>query len=1048
MKLVHLTQKGVVLFALLLLGISGFAQRNISGVVTDEDGESLPGASVKISGSTVGTVTDIDGKFKLSVPNDVSNFEVSMVGMETQVVVLRNRNDYVVTLASALSKLGNVVIIGYGEQQKKDVTGSVSSVKGEVLRNQPLPSVDQLLQGRAAGVVVTQNSGQPGSSASVRIRGITSLTGSNEPLYVIDGVQVSGDGQRVGTSGRADAAGFQWSGGGNGQTAISPLSSLNPSDIESIDILKDASAQAIYGARAANGVIIITTKRGKSGESKVSYDAYVGAQTPARLLETLNLQDYAVLQNDLSQKFGRTPRPEFADPSLLGEGTNWQEEIFQNALMQNHQLGVSGGNDRLNYYLSAGYLDQDGMVIGSGFKRYAVRLNVDNQAKSWWKLGATFTASRTDERITLNDDVEGVITRAVLQGPDVPVRNPDGTYGGPPPNAPEAPQSNPVAQALEIRNQVQRNKFFGGLYSEMKLGKLLTYRAEVNSDLGFRQSPAFRPTYQWGTVENTVASGTNGFDNSQWWSFNNYLTFKHTIGKSNMTAMVGHEAQESRWRGLSGVRARFPSNDLPVLSLGDPTTAANGEYKGSSALESYFGRVIYGFDNRYSLTATLRADGSSKFARGRRWGYFPAVSAAWTITNEKFMQNVKALSNLKIRGGYGEVGNQDVPNYLYGVALNQAQSGLGVGFSPDKIANEQLRWESATQVNIGLDAGLFNNRIEMAVDVYRKRSKDFLYQLPLPDYLGVSGQGNIGSPWVNLGEMENTGIDLTLTTRNIVREKASWTSTLVFSHYKNEVLDIQNLPLFEKVQFGFFTVTNTTEGQPIGQFWGMQSLGLFRDSATLNGAPTQFGRTPGTGYSNMALGDLQFQDTNGDGKVDDTDATFIGSPHPKFTFGFNNSIRYGSFDLSFFLQGAYGAKALNFFRRYNANLAGIFNNQLAEVRDYYDIEAGRTNTETPRPVPGDDNPNLKVSSRYVEDASYLRIQNLTLGYSIPMAKLRRLDINRFKVYASVQNLRTFTKYSGLDPEIGNYNQKATLANVDNGRYPLPRTYTFGVNVEF
>jgi TonB-linked SusC/RagA family outer membrane protein len=1048
MKLIYKTRRGVMLLTLLLISISVFAQRNISGVVTDEYGETLPGASVKIPGSTISTVTNIDGKFKLTIPSDAKTFEVSMIGMETQAVELRNRNDYAVSLSSVAARLGNVVIIGYGEQQKKDVTGSVSSVKGEVLRNQPLPSVDQLLQGRAAGVVVTQNSGQPGSSASVRIRGITSLTGSNEPLYIIDGVQVSGDGQRVGTSGRSDASGFSWSGGGNGQTAVSPLSSLNPSDIESIDILKDASAQAIYGARAANGVIIITTKRGKSGESKVSYDAYMGSQTPARLLSTLNLQEYAIFQNDLSQKFGRPLRPEFADPSLLGEGTNWQKEIFQSAMMQNHQLGVSGGNDRLNYYLSAGYLDQDGMVIGSGFKRYAVRLNVDNQAKTWWKLGATFTASRTDERITLNDDAEGVITRAVLQGPDVPVRNPDGTYGGPPPNAPEAPQSNPVAQALEISNKIQRNKFFGGLYSEMKLGKMLTYRAEVNTDLGFRQSPAFRPTYKWGTVENTVASGLNAFDNSQWWSFNNYLTFKHSIAKNNVTAMVGHEAQESSWRGLSGVRARFPSNDLPVLSLGDPTTAANGEYKGSASLESYFGRVIYGFDNRYSLTATLRADGSSKFASGQRWGYFPAISAAWNITNEKFMKNSKVFSNLKIRGGYGSVGNQDVPNYLFGVALNQAQSGLGVGFVPDKIANQQLRWESATQVNIGLDAGLYNNRIELALDLYRKLSKDFLYQLPLPDYLGVSGQGSIGSPWVNLGEMENRGVDLTLTTRNIVREKTNWTTTLVFSHYKNEVLDIQNLPLFEKVQFGFFTVTNTTEGQPIGQFWGLQSMGLFRDSAALYAAPSQFGRQPGTQYNEMALGDLQFADVNGDGKVDDTDATFIGSPHPKFTFGFNNNIRYGNFDLGIFLQGSYGAKALNFFRRYNASLAGIYNNQLAEVRDYYDVEAGRTNTDIPRPVPGDDNPNLKVSSRYIEDASYMRIQNMTLGYSIPTSSLRRLDINRFKVYASVQNLSTFTKYSGLDPEIGNYNQKSTLANVDNGRYPLPRTFTFGVNVEF
>jgi TonB-linked SusC/RagA family outer membrane protein len=584
----------------------------------------------------------------------------------------------------------------------------------------------------------------------------------------------------------------------------------------------------------------------------------------------------------------------------------------------------------------------------------------------------------------------------------------------------------------------------------VKLFGTLVFRTEVNGDFGFRQSPAFRPTYKWGLVENTVASALNTFENTQWWVLKNYLTFDQRFGKHSVTAMGGHEAQEASWRGLSGVRARFPSNDLPVIGLGDPLTAGNSEYKGSTALESYFGRAIYSFDNRYSLTATVRADGSSKFdpSGDKQWGVFPSFSLAWNIANEGFLKGNKVFSNLKLRGGYGEVGNQDVPNYLYGVALFQVQSGLGVGFFPDKISNRRLKWESAQQTNIGLETGLFQNRVELTVDVYNKKSKDFLYRLPLPQYLGVEGVGNIGSPWVNLGDMQNRGVDLTLNTRNFVGSKFNWNSTLIFSHYKNKVLDIQDLSIIEAVQFGFFPVTNTIEGQPIGQFWGLNALGLFRDRETLEKAPIQFERPVGEGVGQTWLGDIQYEDVNGDKKIDSKDATFIGSPHPKFTYGFSNNLTFANFDLQIFLQGSYGGKAINFLRRSTEGLFARYNNQTQNAINYYDEAEGRTNTNVFRPVPGSDNPNLKVSSYWLEDASFLRIQNVTLGYSLPTNLINRARMNRLKVYAGVQNLYTFTKYTGLDPEIGNYNQKATLMNVDNGRYPIPRTVTFGLNVEF
>ncbi|GAB4420759.1 MAG: TonB-dependent receptor [Bacteroidia bacterium] len=1034
-----------------LASLSAWGQnRVISGIISDESGVGVAGVTVAAKGSTQGTFSGPEGKFVLSVPAGTEMLVVSMIGYATEELPLPADNVLNISLKPTSYNLDEVVVVGYGTQRRKDLTGAISSIQAEDIQNIPMPGVDQLLQGRAAGVTVTQNSGQPGSSVSVRIRGVTSITGSNEPLYIIDGVPISGDGQKTNTSGRSDAVGFSWSGGGNGQTAVSPLAVLNPNDIASIEILKDASAQAIYGSRAANGVVLITTKRGQLNESRVNYDGYVGVQEPARLLDVLDLREYAQFQNELGAIFGIQPRAEFADPSLLGPGTNWQEEIFQRAIMQNHQVSVSGGRDQISYYFSAGYLNQEGMVIGSGFDRYTTRLNVDNRVKKWLKLGISLNMSRTDEQITLNDDAEGVVSRAVLQGPDVPVRNPDGSFGGPPANAPEAPQSNPVAQALMIQNRIVRNKVIGSIHADMYLLPWLTFRTEVNGDFTFRNSPAFRPTYQWGTIENTVATGLSTYEHSQWWVFKNYLTFEKYISGHNITAMVGHEAQEARWRGMSGVRARFPTNDLPVLGLGDPSTAANGEYKGSTALESYFARATHSYNNRYSLTATLRADGSSKFDPNgdNQWGYFPAIGLAWNISEEAFLKDVKWISNLKVRGGYGEVGNQDVPNYLFGVGLSQVQSGIGVGFLPDKIANSQLKWESATQLNLGFDMGFFSDRIVVALDLYRKRSRDFLYQLPLPDYLGVSGTGSIGSPWVNLGEMQNTGMDLSIQTLNIASKRFTWSSSLIFSHYQNKVLDIQELPLFERVQFGFFTVTNTTEGYPIGHFWGLESMGLFTDEETLNNAPLQFGRSVGQGSGQTWLGDVRYRDVNEDGVINDDDATFIGSPHPRFSFGFSNNLRYRVFDLSVFLQGVEGVQVLNFFSRNTLGMAALYNNQSREVLDYYSEALGRTDTDIPRPVPGSDNPNLKVSDRFVENASYLRIQNVALGYNMPASLLQKTVLGRVRIYASVQNLYTFTQYSGLDPEVGSYNQKATLANVDNGRYPLPRTYTLGLNVEF
>jgi TonB-linked SusC/RagA family outer membrane protein len=1023
-------------------------ERTMIGQVKDsESGETLPGVSVVVKNNTkIGTVTDINGRFTLAVPDEAQTLVLSYVGYENIELTIGNQKVFDVKLNADVKTLKEVVVVGYGEQKREDLTGAISSIKTSELKNIPQVSVDQLMQGKASGVMVTNNSGQPGSAASVRIRGITSLNGNNEPLYVIDGVPVSGDGQNISTNGRGATDGFSWAGGGNGQTALSPLSSLNPSDILTIDILKDASATAIYGSRASNGVVIITTKRGKANDGKISYDAYYGQQVPSRFLPVLKLNEFAKFQNEMARAYGINLRQDFQDPSLLGIGTDWQRELMKPAAMMSHQLGVSGGKEKMQYYISGGYTNQDGIVRGSGFTRYSTRLNLDNQVKSWFHIGTNFTASRTQERITLNDDGDGVVTNAMLQSPDVPVKNIDGTYGGPVIDNGAVVGINPVAKALLIDNTVTRSRVLGNMYADLTLAKNLNFRTELGTDLNFGKNDQFRPTYQWGRTSNPTAAALKANNNSQFWILKNYLTYKLSIAKHNLTTMAGHEVQESRWYGTTATRVNFITNDVKELSVGDKNGQTGDSYAGQAALESYFGRIVYSFDSRYSLTGTVRADGSSKFAAGSKWGTFPSVAAAWTISNEKFMKSLGFINNLKVRMGYGQVGNQDIPNYRYNPTLSSALTGLGTGYKIDYTANPLLKWEAATQSNIGVDVGFGKGRFDATIDVYRKISRDFLYPLPLPAILGTQGSGSIGAPYVNLGEMQNEGIDFSLNSRNLVG-KFTWTTGFNMSTYRNTVTDIQGLSADGKVQFDFFTVTKTVAGQPIGQFYGYKMIGLFRDAVDLAKSPRQFGRK--IGEVGNSLGDVKFADINNDGVIDTKDLTFIGSPHPDFTFGVTNTFSFMGIDASVFVQGVKGASIFNFVRRNTAGMDKLYTNQISSVLDRWTPENNTTNTSNvPRLVSGSDNPNLAISSRFIEDASYLRVQNVSLGYNLPTSLLTRFNIARLRLYATVQNLKTYTNYSGYDPEIGAFNQKALLMNIDNGRYPMPRTYTFGLNLEF
>nr|WP_320117422.1 TonB-dependent receptor [uncultured Marinifilum sp.] len=1028
---------------MLVLSFTAYSQQQVvSGkVIVKDTRDALPGVTVIEKGTTNGTTTDMDGNYSISLSNN-GTLVFSFIGFETFEIVA-NKAIIDVELSESSIGLNEVVAVGYGVMKKSDLTGSVVSVKGETMEDQPFAGVDQALQGRVAGVTVTQNSGAPGGGVSLRVRGITSLTGNNEPLYVIDGVPLQGNSNN-------DSYTFSSLGGGNGQTKVSALSSINPSDIESIEVLKDASASAIYGSRGANGVVIITTKGGKKGKSKVSYEAYYGVQQIADYVDVMNLQEYAEYYADVLTSQGKNVPFEFQNPELLGKGTDWQKEIFRSAPVQNHQISVSGGNDKTTFYTSLGYFDQEGIVINSDFRRFSMRLNLDHKVNDWIKVGNNVSMSNSKEHITLNDDESGVISSALRQSPNIPVRYSDGSWGGPSDGIGSGNGRNPVAWS-EIRNsELERYKINGNFFVDLSLAEGLTFRSEIGYDFNLNKTSVFNPTYEIGSETNEISTSSKTSNDSFFWVLKNYLNYLKSFDKHSINLMAGHEAQESKWEGLTGARTGFLTNDITALNAGDALTATNGSWQGTHNIESYFGRFNYSFDGKYLLTATLRADASSNFGENNRWGYFPSFSGAWVVTKEPFMEKYADIVNYaKLRAGYGEVGNQDIGGYSYGASLRSITTVYGTGFSQANIANPDVKWESTRSTNIGLELGFLDNKIKLDVDVYKKTSKDFLFSQPLPSYLGAMNSASymgLTPPMVNLGEMENKGIDISLTTRNITKPNFTWSSTFVFSTYKNELISMNSDEgaIFQTFEFNN-TLTKTAEGKAVGQFYGYQVDGIFKDEADLYASASQgdIGEENG-----VWVGDIKFKDLNEDGKIDDADRTYIGNPHPDFTYSISNEISYKNFDFSLTLQGSQGNDIYNWTRKLTEGMKEVTGNQAQSVSNRF-VAGVNEDTDIPRFAFGDPNNNSRVSDRFIEDGSFLKIQNVTLAYTFDKNQLARLSfVNKLRVYATVQNLYTFTDYSGYDPEIGAYNQNSLLMGVDNGRYPVPRTFMMGVNVEF
>ncbi len=1038
-----------ILVLMCLIPCEVIAQTNtIKGTVSSSDGPVI-GATVKVKGSSNGVVTDLDGNYTIKAnPGDVLSF--SYLGMTTKDVKVGKQTVINVSMSDDDKLLDEVVVVGYGKMKRSDLTGSVVSVNSKAIEKSVPTSVDQVLQGRAAGVQIQANTGTPGGSTTIRIRGTNSLNATSQPIFVIDGIIIDTATSDDGNS--------------------NPLSSINPSDIVSMDILKDASATAIYGSRASNGVIMITTKRGSSSEASITYDGYVGWQEMPKKLEVMNLQQYAQHYKDITDAQIKPASSTWIRGDLMGEGTDWQDELYRQALMTSHNISMTGGSQASTYAISAGYLDQDGIAIGSGFRRLTLRGNLDANIKKWLKGGVNFSLADSKQQTA---STYNIIMTALTSQPSVAVHNPSGGYDGP---DDQWMPDNPVALAEITDNYNKKTNFRVNTYLDATILKGLTFKTELSADYNFNNYYYYQPDYQFGVKTNDIRTGRWTKTNTKYWSWRNILTYDNAFGKHNINVMVGQEMSHNHFETQVSSTTGYLSNSATDISAGSYDDSRTTGYQNNNSLFSYFGRAFYNYDDRYMLTATLRRDGSSKFAKGNRWGWFPSAALAWRVSNESFLKDNKVLDNLKLRLGWGATGNQNVEDWAYTAMLANYTTSWGVGVLNANNANPDLKWETTYSTNIGLDVSVLGGRIEFIADWYYKKTKDLLLKLDLPAFLGSgagSGYGVASNPWGNVGSLRNTGFEFTLNTVNIDYKGFTWRTNAVMSINRNKVLSLDTetgtLPQTLQVGSETATVTNTVVGQPIGQFWGYKVIGRFDKpedfyykDANGNVKPVALPEGSSIGQNETWLGDYIFADLNGDGVINNDDQTFIGNPEPKFTWGFGNTFSYKGFDLTVQFSGSYGNKVLNYGRR-TLEVSGSTSNLLTSVLDYARVEKIDpngpddyrnyyvVNTSSIQPrlyTSSGKNRNDRVSDAYVEDGSYIRLQNISLSYTFPKAWLKKIYINNLKLYCNLQNLYTWTKYKGYDPEVGSLWGNALMNGIDYGRYPSPRIYTFGLNVTF
>jgi TonB-linked SusC/RagA family outer membrane protein len=974
----------------------------ISGKVTNDQGEPVAGVSVVEKGKSNTVITDDKGVFSIKVANDNAVLIFTSVGYESIELAISGFNNKDIVLKEKVKGLQDVVVIGYGTQKRKDLTGSVASVDAKDLKSLPVPSIGEGLQGRAAGVQVL-TSGAPGSNVTFRIRGVGTINNS-DPLLVVDGVPTD-----------------------------VPLNTFSQDDISNIEILKDASAAAIYGSRGANGVIIITTKKGTSAKNVLEFQMFAGVQKANNIVKMLDASQFASLHNEMMKNNGQPQNPAYADPLSLGKGTDWLNTLFRAAPMQNYSLSYSGGSAKSNYYVSGSILNQDGIVINTGYKRYTIQFNTETKLFDWLKFGNNLTLN-TDVKKSGSYDIRN--TMAALPGQ--PIYNDDGSYSGP------VGQSswygdilNPIGKATVNENTIKGYTVLGNIYTEIRLLKDLKFKSTAGVQALFYDSRSWAPKYNWQPIPQPNTYLFEQYNKSLTWLWDNYFTYDTYLKeKSHLTLLAGSSAQNNRYDYMNGSIQNFASNSTQQLNNGTSQPTIGGSAS-EWALLSFIGRANYTYNNKYLLTATIRRDGSSKFGSSNRWGWFPSGSAAWRISDESFMKNIPWVTDLKIRAGYGITGNQNIGNYSFASVLQTVQynfNGQTVNaVVPLAIPNPNVRWEQVEQSNLGVDASLFDGRIGVTFDAYIKNTDNMLVPMAVPISTGYS---DIFVPSINAGKVQNKGLELTITSENL-KGKFEWNTSFNISYNKNKVVSLNDsVPMYTGSIGLNQNLSIQSAGYPVNEFYGFVTNGIFQNQKEVQEYAVQ---VPGADpFNRTSPGDIKFRDLNNDGIIDDNDRSYIGDPNPSFIFAMNNTFSYAGFDLSVFLQGVSGNTIFNANRIYQEGMA-VAQNQTIAVLDRWTGE-GSSNT-MPRPVFNDPNKNARVSNRFIEDGSYLKIKNITFGYNLPRGILQKAKISSAKIYASCQNLVTFTRYTGFDPEVPS-------SGIDFNVYPVTRTLSAGINVTF
>jgi TonB-linked SusC/RagA family outer membrane protein len=988
-------------------------QADISGRITDSTGTAIVGASVRVKGTNAGTSTDADGAFTINVP-DNATLVVSAIGFVTQEVSVDGKTSFTITLQSASTQLDQVVVVGYGVQRKVDVTGSIANIQGAEISKQASVNPISALQGKVAGVQIT-NSGAPGASPTIRIRGLGTVYGNANPLYVVDGV---------------------W---------FDDIAFLNPADIDNISVLKDASSEAIYGIRAANGVVLITTKKGKrNAKPTVNYNAFVGNQVVTNPVKMANGPQYAEMVNELD-KVGGAANGRYADPNSYGT-TDWYHQMLRNALITNHQVSVSGGGEKSTYNFSLGYLLQDGLIKDNRFERYTAKLQNDFQVFNALKIGYIITAG-----MTKSNDINGILFHQIYAGvPIVPVYYQDGSYGDPNDfNVTSSANFNPQV-TLDFYNQTSRNyRLTGTAFADLKLAKNITFHTNVGGEFSQNEVRNYNPQYAATLIQRNSISKltlTNGATRN--WILENTLTYDNKFGDHSLRVLVGQGAQSYRFSQTIASAENVPNNSEGdyYLSLGSNRNVVDvGDgYPGVSKVNSYFGRVNYSFQDKYLLTATMRADGSSKFTEGNKWGYFPSVGVGWVISKEKFMDNQKIFDNLKLRASWGKIGNISVPANLSVLRVTQTPQLIYVGgngstapgASVNTIVPPTTYWERGEGTDIGIEASVLNNRLFAEVNFYNKKTEQAIFDIPILGSLGTTGSSVIG----NQATFQNQGFEFLVTWKDNINKDLSYSLSANMAINENKVLDVTTgaNPIYQAVGTTGSNNWNTRTivGQPIGQFVGLQAIGVFQNAGEVTSYVSKDGKVL---MPDAKPGDLKMADTNGDGIIDDKDRVVLGNPNPKYTYGFNTLFNYKDFDLALDFQGVAGVEI------YNANIGQRFGTENF-TQDFYENRwhgAGTSNTYPSVYLAGGQN--SRSNSFYVSNGSYFRVRNAQLGYTIPAAMTDRWKISKLRVYVNAQNALNFFSYKGFTPEVGG---TPTRAGIDNSVYPLYATYNFGVNVTF